>query len=152
MNYEMSRVYRDIIDTVINSLDSSQDALEIDPQLIHELRCDWTRRIQEYIEPSEPTIQHGLINRVHFQYGQKHYTNIPQVSDKIYNNTEKEFESDELGSTESEEEKDNGNFIMCLYEKVSKSKNRWRVTLKQGFLNIGNMDFAFSTAHGDLEW
>lgn len=44
------------------------------------------------------------------------------------------------------------NLMMCLYDKVSKSKNRWRCVLKQGFINIGNVDFAFNTAHGDLDW
>jgi hypothetical protein len=32
------------------------------------------------------------------------------------------------------------------------SKGKWKCVFKQGFISIGNIDFVFSSAQGELEW
>lgn len=73
-------------------------------------------------------------------------------------------DSDELGSElddESESEAAQAyaaanslsrNFITCQYEKVTRSKNKWKCILKDGMMHINGRDYAFHRATCDFEW
>ncbi|KRH92920.1 RNA polymerase II transcription initiation factor TFIIA, large chain [Pseudoloma neurophilia] len=74
-----------------------------------------------------------------------------------YNKLEENQVIEEENSySDSEEESIKGrntkNFMICLYDKVTKNKHKFRTLLKQGFINIGPEDYAFSTGTGDLDW
>ena len=43
------------------------------------------------------------------------------------------------------------NFTM-LFKQITRSKNRWRFTLKDGIMNINQRDYVFHKAHGEAEW
>lgn len=68
--------------------------------------------------------------------------------------------AEELGSDlddESEDDVEQGgadidDIVLCLYEKVQRTRNRWRCSFKAGIAHIGNNDFAFNKANGDFEW
>ncbi|KAI8465592.1 MAG: transcription factor IIA, alpha/beta subunit [Monoraphidium minutum] len=40
----------------------------------------------------------------------------------------------------------------CLFEKVQRSKTKWRCTLKMGVLRIGGRDYYFSKANVEMEF
>ena len=42
--------------------------------------------------------------------------------------------------------------IMCQYERVSHAKNRWKVVLRDGIMQIGGKDYVFSKLTGELQW
>ena len=42
--------------------------------------------------------------------------------------------------------------VLCLYDKVQRTKNKWKCVLKDGIVNIGGRDFAFTKANGEFEW
>lgn len=65
---------------------------------------------------------------------------------------EEEIVIDSDDNSDESIEPDCDNFLMCLYVKVTKSRNKWKCSFKDGFLNVGDLDFAFSTAHGELFW
>lgn len=63
----------------------------------------------------------------------------------------------DLDDTEDEQEKedegeDEGNLVLCLYEKVSRSKNKWKCVLRDGVMTINGKDYLFQRASGDFEW
>ena len=66
--------------------------------------------------------------------------------------------SSSLDSTDSSEEEDvideDGieNLILCQYEKVTRTKNKWKCILKDGMLHINDQDYAFHRATCDFEW
>ncbi|KAJ2773118.1 transcription factor IIA subunit alpha [Coemansia nantahalensis] len=59
---------------------------------------------------------------------------------------------------DSDEEEDNENnedsahIILCQYEKVSRSKNKWKCVLRDGIMLINGRDYLFQKANGDFEW
>lgn len=45
-----------------------------------------------------------------------------------------------------------GQIMLCLYDKVQRVKNKWKLTLKEGIANIGGRDYVFQKASGENEW
>ncbi|KAG8184844.1 hypothetical protein JTE90_012092 [Oedothorax gibbosus] len=47
---------------------------------------------------------------------------------------------------------DTENVVVCQYDKITRSKNRWKFHLKDGIMNLQGKDFVFQKALGDSEW
>lgn len=47
---------------------------------------------------------------------------------------------------------DTENVVVCQYDKITRSKNRWKFHLKDGIMNLQGKDFVFHKALGDSEW
>ncbi|XP_041866179.1 TFIIA-alpha and beta-like factor isoform X2 [Melanotaenia boesemani] len=47
---------------------------------------------------------------------------------------------------------DTDNLIVCQYDKIHRSKNRWKFHLKDGVMCYGGRDYVFSKAVGEAEW
>ncbi|KAM9804172.1 TFIIA-alpha and beta-like factor [Neosynchiropus ocellatus] len=47
---------------------------------------------------------------------------------------------------------DTENVIVCQYDKIHRSKNRWKFHLKDGVISYGGRDYVFSKAVGEAEW
>ncbi|KAG5899720.1 hypothetical protein JTB14_030108 [Gonioctena quinquepunctata] len=52
----------------------------------------------------------------------------------------------------TDESFDTDNVIVCQYDKITRSKNRWKFHLKDGIMNLKGEDFVFMKANGDAEW
>lgn len=46
----------------------------------------------------------------------------------------------------------NDDIVLCLYDKVQRVKNKWRMQLKDGIISINNKDYLFSKCSGEFEW
>lgn len=42
--------------------------------------------------------------------------------------------------------------VLCLYDKVQRTKNKWKCVLKDGVVSVNGRDFAFNKANGEFEW
>ncbi|KAK7902176.1 hypothetical protein WMY93_018945 [Mugilogobius chulae] len=47
---------------------------------------------------------------------------------------------------------DTDNVIVCQYDKIHRSKNRWKFHLKDGVMTYEGRDYVFSKAVGEAEW
>ncbi|XP_008066872.1 TFIIA-alpha and beta-like factor isoform X2 [Carlito syrichta] len=47
---------------------------------------------------------------------------------------------------------DTENVIVCQYDKIHRSKNKWKFYLKEGVMCFGGRDYVFAKAIGDAEW
>ncbi|XP_008320077.1 TFIIA-alpha and beta-like factor isoform X2 [Cynoglossus semilaevis] len=47
---------------------------------------------------------------------------------------------------------DTDNVIVCQYDKIHRSKNRWKFHLKDGVMSYAGRDYVFSKAVGEAEW
>nr|XP_027790131.1 TFIIA-alpha and beta-like factor isoform X1 [Marmota flaviventris] len=47
---------------------------------------------------------------------------------------------------------DTDNVIVCQYDKIHRSKNKWKFFLKDGVMCFGGRDYVFAKAIGDAEW
>ncbi|CAH1153774.1 unnamed protein product [Phaedon cochleariae] len=52
----------------------------------------------------------------------------------------------------TEESFETDNVIVCQYDKITRSRNRWKFHLKDGIMNLKGQDFIFQKANGDAEW
>jgi len=51
-----------------------------------------------------------------------------------------------------DEENETEHLILCQYEKVTRIKNKWKCSLKDGIINVNGKDYLFQKATGDFEW
>ncbi|CAG4950414.1 transcription initiation factor IIA subunit 1 [Colias croceus] len=79
---------------------------------------------------------------------------------------EEEEERDESGGAEeeplnsgddvSDEEPgdmfDTDNVVVCQYDKITRTRNKWKFYFKDGIMNLSGKDFVFQKANGDAEW
>jgi transcription initiation factor TFIIA large subunit len=42
--------------------------------------------------------------------------------------------------------------VLCMYDKVHRTKNKWKCQLKDGIISIAGKDWVFSKANGEFEW
>ena len=62
-------------------------------------------------------------------------------------------DSDELGSDVDADGEDDGDAIMlCVYDKVQRTKNKWKCVMKDGIVNVNGREYVFSKANGEYEW
>ncbi|XP_060772254.1 transcription initiation factor IIA subunit 1 [Neoarius graeffei] len=59
---------------------------------------------------------------------------------------------DDVSDEEDQELFDTENVVVCQYDKIHRSKNKWKFHLKDGIMNLNGRDFVFSKAIGDAEW
>lgn len=44
------------------------------------------------------------------------------------------------------------NVVLCQYEKVNRTRNKWRCVFKSGIIHVNGQDYVFSKANGEFEW
>ncbi|XP_077285955.1 transcription factor IIA L [Arctopsyche grandis] len=47
---------------------------------------------------------------------------------------------------------DTDNVVVCQYDKITRSRNKWKFYLKDGIMNLSGKDYIFQKANGDAEW
>ncbi|KAL3232236.1 Transcription initiation factor IIA large subunit [Nakaseomyces bracarensis] len=73
------------------------------------------------------------------------------------------LDADEVGSelddsddnyliSEGEDEGPDENILLCLYDKVTRTKARWKCTLKDGLATVNRKDYSFQKAQVEAEW
>ncbi|KAG0208843.1 transcription factor IIA subunit alpha [Mortierella sp. GBA30] len=69
---------------------------------------------------------------------------------------EEEDDDTGLGSDLDDDEEDmdeeSANIVLCQYDKVSRTKSKWKCVLKDGIMLINGRDYLFHKANGDFEW
>uniref|UniRef100_A0AAV2JKY3 General transcription factor IIA, 1-like n=1 Tax=Knipowitschia caucasica TaxID=637954 RepID=A0AAV2JKY3_KNICA len=88
-------------------------------------------------------------------------------SDGLSSSSDSDGAEDELAHVEDEDPLNSGddvveqdipnlfdteNVIVCQYDKIHRSKNRWKFHLKDGVMTYGGRDYVFSKAVGEAEW
>eukprot|EP00126_Sphaerothecum_destruens_P010979 Sdes_comp20836_c0_seq13m17494 len=58
----------------------------------------------------------------------------------------------ELDEDEDEDDADVDHLILCQFDKVSRTKSRWKTNLKDGIMHINNRDYLFRKAVGEFEF
>uniref|UniRef100_A0A3Q2ZNR1 General transcription factor IIA, 1 n=2 Tax=Kryptolebias marmoratus TaxID=37003 RepID=A0A3Q2ZNR1_KRYMA len=58
---------------------------------------------------------------------------------------------DDVSDDDGGELFDTENVVVCQYDKIHRSKNKWKFHLKDGIMNLNGKDYVFSKAIGDAE-
>ncbi|SCW03445.1 LAFE_0G10572g1_1 [Lachancea fermentati] len=67
-------------------------------------------------------------------------------------NSDLDDSEDDYLNSSGEDEGQDENIVLCLYEKVLRVKNKWKCNLKDGLATINHKDYAFQRAQGETEW
>ncbi len=51
-----------------------------------------------------------------------------------------------------EDDEANPQIMLCMYDKVTRTKNKWKCILKDGVLTVGGREYVFQKATGEFEW
>jgi transcription initiation factor TFIIA large subunit len=73
-------------------------------------------------------------------------------SDLDDSDIESDLDSEFGEGEEGEGEGADKSIVLCMYEKVHRTKNKWKCQLKDGVISIGGKDWVFSKANGEFEW
>jgi hypothetical protein len=64
-----------------------------------------------------------------------------------------EDDDDELDDTDQgDEELKTNHLVLAQFDKVTRSKNKWKCTLKDGIMHLNNRDILFVKATGEFEF
>jgi len=58
-------------------------------------------------------------------------------------------EDDEI---DNEDDDEVPQIMLCMYDKVQRTKNKWKCVLKDGVLTINGQEYVFHKANGEYEW
>ena len=61
-------------------------------------------------------------------------------------------DSDDEGEIDSENEDEDMPLMLCSYEKVHRTKNKWRANLSHGVVCINGREWVFEKGNGEYEW
>lgn len=82
-------------------------------------------------------------------------------NDEDQNDDENEYTGEEEEPLNSEDDVsdedphelfDTDNVVVCQYDKITRSRNKWKFHLKDGIMNLQGKDYVFQKAIGDAEW
>lgn len=83
---------------------------------------------------------------------------IPQIDggtgdDDDGDNFELNSDDDELGSEDDDDEDDEDtNFTVCQFEKIQRTRNRYKATLKNVIMQVDGTDYMFAKVVGEYTW
>ncbi|KAI4382394.1 hypothetical protein MLD38_008367 [Melastoma candidum] len=63
-----------------------------------------------------------------------------------------ENDDDDLDDVDEEEEVNTQHLVLAQFDKVTRTKSRWKCTLKDGIMHINNKDILFNKATGEFEF
>ncbi|KAI7828909.1 transcription factor IIA, alpha/beta subunit [Gamsiella multidivaricata] len=58
----------------------------------------------------------------------------------------------DLDDSDGDMDDESDNIVLCQYDKVSRTKSKWKCVLKDGIMLINGRDYLFHRANGDFEW
>uniref|UniRef100_A0A7N0UKK9 Uncharacterized protein n=1 Tax=Kalanchoe fedtschenkoi TaxID=63787 RepID=A0A7N0UKK9_KALFE len=81
-------------------------------------------------------------------------TPIPAVDHGDYDEDEplNENDDDDLDDVDDGEELNTQHLVLAQFDKVSRTKSRWKCTLKDGIMHINNKDILFNKAMGEFDF
>ncbi|POY73941.1 hypothetical protein BMF94_2983 [Rhodotorula taiwanensis] len=67
-------------------------------------------------------------------------------------NSDLDDEDEEAEDEEAADGVETRDFVIALYEKVQRTKNKWKVTLKDGLISVNGREYLFAKCAGEFEW
>uniref|UniRef100_A0A672KUV5 General transcription factor IIA, 1-like n=1 Tax=Sinocyclocheilus grahami TaxID=75366 RepID=A0A672KUV5_SINGR len=84
--------------------------------------------------------------------GEKEFLGMINEEEELEEEEDPLNSGDDVSEQDIPEIFDTENVIVCQYDKIHRSKNRWKFYLKDGVMSYGGKDYVFSKAVGEAEW
>ena len=72
--------------------------------------------------------------------------------DELDSNDDENDNEDELNSEDDEQIPQTNDIILAQFEKVTRTKNKWKASLKCGICSFNGKDYIFNKATGEFDW
>ncbi|XP_028411825.1 transcription initiation factor IIA subunit 1-like [Dendronephthya gigantea] len=72
--------------------------------------------------------------------------------DKPQEDSEPLNSDDDVSDDDSSELFETENVVVCQFDRITRSKNKWKFHLKDGIMNLNSNDYVFTKANGEAEW
>ncbi|KAI5844112.1 transcription factor IIA, alpha/beta subunit [Tricharina praecox] len=72
-----------------------------------------------------------------------------EIDEDAINSDLDDPEEDEI---DNEDDDEVPQIMLCMYDKVQRTKNKWKCVLKDGVLTINGQEYVFHKANGEYEW
>ncbi|CAO3595674.1 unnamed protein product [Absidia cylindrospora] len=84
-------------------------------------------------------------------------TRIGQLDGEEQEEDDNDAINSDLDDTDDDDDDPDGgeeveHIILCLYDKVTRTKNKWKCVLKDGIMLVNGRDYLFHRGNGDFEW
>nr|ABD33142.1 Transcription factor IIA, beta-barrel [Medicago truncatula] len=63
-----------------------------------------------------------------------------------------EDDDDDLDDLDQEDDQDTNHLVLAQFDKVTRTKSRWKCTLKDGIMHINKKDILFNKATGEFDF
>lgn len=83
---------------------------------------------------------------------QERYHSDEEKSADDSDDVEDDDDGESLTSSEEEAEPETSNLTLAQFDRVHRSKSKYKCSLREGVMNIMGRDYLFSTATGDFDW
>lgn len=101
-----------------------------------------------YLDPS-----HLITPQSHQKKPKKEIDPLDDAINSDLDDSDVESDLDsEFGEGEDGDDGGDKAIVLCMYEKVHRTKNKWKCQLKDGVISIGGKDWVFNKASGEFEW
>ncbi|KAL8280803.1 hypothetical protein RQP46_006807 [Phenoliferia psychrophenolica] len=176
-NKAVPNIYRSIISEVIEAVRTDFDEVGVEEAVLQELLRSWEEkvahsRVADFSHdarigaearkfPPLPTQQ--AVNAAHATTSNGASTSLAKVKKEDPDKAKDEEDGDAINSDLDDSEDENegedddahaesGDLVIALYEKVQRTKNKWKVTLKDGLVSVGGKEYLFAKCQGEFEW
>merc|ERR1711939_545040 len=162
-NQLVPAIYRRVIDDVVTNVRRDFDEHGVDEMILAELQRSWEQKLAASGPAAagtsgdvKPNISEaGKSSEAAARQGSAAPPAAAEKSKSAPN-----ADDDELGSdlddsddeAEGQEQEDGGDLVIALYDKVQRSKNKWKVSLKDGVISVNGREYLFSKCQGEFEW
>lgn len=105
---------------------------------------------EDYNEPGEDDPQ--AANDVAAKAASKAENSDSEGSEPPLNEDDDDEDDDDEGNEQGDEEPKTAHLVLAQFDKVTRSKNKWKCTLKDGIMKLNDRDILFVKATGEFEF
>lgn len=171
-NRQVPGTYRHLIDHVIAGVRLDFEEMGIEDAILAELQQQWEARLaasnvadfstdsrmaqhssKSTLPASQPQEQQQQQQQVtKTDRKPRKLVKTPAPEDDGIGSDLDDSDEEDLAAPIADDGADSGDLLIALYEKVTRVKNKWKVTLKDGIVNVKGKDYLFSKCLGEFEW
>lgn len=153
------------LDDVIENVKEDFKREGVSESVLQELKKIWESKLKKmginfeqemFFEGTAQEVVQPLIkdvNRLVSDEQKRKKKKIEQVDGK---EDENDDEEEILGSEDDDENEDKvpetSDIVLAQYEKVTRTKNKWKCKLKCGFMSLNGVDYLFHEGTGEFDW
>eukprot|EP00039_Didymoeca_costata_P009232 m.121803 g.121803 ORF g.121803 m.121803 type:complete len:163 (+) comp14410_c0_seq1:82-570(+) len=153
---QVADIYDRVMEDVVSKMTAPFRDEGVDEATLNDLKLLWMEKLskQGTVVPQAPPSPTGA-GGGNFYPHTKGTVRVTQLDGGNEDSAGPAEDDEILGSADDEddeEDDDDENFIICQYEKVTRSKNKYKVVFRSGIMQLNGTEYMFDKAEGSYSW